>query len=87
MRADLFTSLAQNGQGSVIENIMRRDFAVVDDSEMLEAAFERFQSCECLTIPVLRKQVIVGLLTMENVGEFIAIRAALKSLRPVGVDT
>ena len=86
MRADLFTSLAQNGQGSAIANIMRRDFAVVDDSEMLEAAFERFQSCECLTIPVLRKQVLVGLLTMENVGEFIAIRTALKSLRPVGVD-
>ena len=54
---------------------------------MLEAAFERFQSCECLTLPVLRKQVLVGLLTMDNVGEFIEIRTALKNLRPVTVDS
>jgi len=87
MRADLFASLAQNGQGSAISNIMRRDFTIVDDTEMLETAFERFQSCECLTLPVLRKQVLVGLLTMENVGEFIAIRAALKSSRAIGIDT
>ena len=31
--------------------------------------------------------ILVGLLTMENVGELIAIHAALKSLRPVGVDS
>jgi len=31
--------------------------------------------------------ILIGLLTMDNVGEFIAIRAALKSLRPVRVDT
>jgi len=30
---------------------------------------------------------IFGLLTMENVGEFIPIRAALKSSRAVGVNT
>ena len=57
------------------------------DSEMLEAAFEQFQICECLTLPVLRKQVLVGLLTMDNVGEFIEIRTALKNLHPVTVDS
>ena len=34
---------------------------------------------ECRTMPVLRDGQLVGLLTMENVGEFVMIESALRT--------
>ncbi len=76
-RGDLLVALAQQGQQSQVKDVMRRDFQTVDSSEMLETAFTRLQSCECHTLPVERNGRLVGLLTMDNVGEFIMIQAAL----------
>jgi hypothetical protein len=56
---------------------MRRDFQAVDSAEMLEIAFARLQSCKCHTMPVIHRGQQVGLLTMDNVGEFLTIQAAL----------
>jgi hypothetical protein len=53
---------------------------------MLETAFARMSSGECHTLPVLHGGRLVGLLTMENVGEFIAIQAAMKGGRPIGIS-
>ena len=76
-RGDLLVALAKQGQQSLVKDVMRRDFQTVDSSEMLEAAFMRLQSCECHTLPVERNGQLVGLLTMDNVGEFIMIQSAL----------
>ena len=76
-RADLLRELAQRGQESLVAEVMRRDFQVVDSSEMLETAFARLQSYECNTLPVTHNGRLVGLMTMENVGEFIMIQTAL----------
>jgi predicted transcriptional regulator len=51
----------------------------VDPGEMLESAFRRLQSCECHTVPVVHGGKLVGLVTMDNVGEFVAIQAAMES--------
>ncbi len=77
-RADLLKALAQQPQSSRIESVMRRDFQTVDAGEMLETAFARLQECECHTLPVLRQAKLVGLITSENLGEFLMIQAALK---------
>jgi CBS-domain-containing membrane protein len=61
---------------------MRREIQSADDGEMLETAFQRLQSCQCHTLPVLRGGRLVGLLTADNVGEFLMIQTALSSLRP-----
>jgi hypothetical protein len=62
---------------------MRREFEVVDGAEMLATAFARLQSCNCHTLPVTSRGALVGLLTMENVGEFLLIQSALdRSPRP-----
>jgi predicted transcriptional regulator len=44
---------------------------------MLEGAMERLQACACHTLPVVRDGRLVGLVTMDNVGEFVLIHAAL----------
>jgi len=58
--------------------IVQVGIRAVDASEMLETAFRRVQSCPCRTVPVLQRGKLVGLVTMENVGEFVAIQAAEK---------
>ena len=63
---------------------MQREFETVDASEMLEASFRRLQSCQCHTAPVVRRGELVGLVTMENVGEFVAIQAAEKNFAAAG---
>ena len=38
-----------------------------------------FPMCECGIVPVVRFGQLVGLLTTENVGEFLMIQAALRT--------
>lgn len=57
---------------------MNRQFQTADFSEMLEPALARLQNQKCLTLPVLRNGNLAGVLTMENVGEFLMIQSALR---------
>ena len=77
-RAALLPALAQRGQSTPVAEIMQREFQFADSAEMLETAFQRLQTCECHTIPVTHEGRLVGLVTSENVGEFLMIQAALK---------
>jgi CBS-domain-containing membrane protein len=75
-RGDLLTALARQEQRSPIAQVMRRDFVVVDASDMLDITFQRLQGHDCHTIPVVHRGNLVGLLTMDNVGEFLSVQAA-----------
>jgi predicted transcriptional regulator len=77
-RHDLLVGLARRGQDALVGDSMQREFETVEASQMLETAFRRLQSCQCHTVPVMRNGELVGLVTMDNVGEFVAIQAAAK---------
>ena len=77
-RGDLLTALTQQGQGALVRDVMRHEFQTVDSFEMLEKAFARLQDCDCHTLPVTHNGRLVGLVTMDNVGEFLIIQAALR---------
>lgn len=72
---DLLKGLTQTDRPPVSE-IMHRDIAQADASDMLESALQRMQESTCHTMPVLRERRLVGLLTAENLGEFLMIRTA-----------
>jgi Zn-dependent protease len=74
-RDDLLKGLTQTDRPPVSE-IMHRDIAQADASDMLESALQRMQESTCRTMPVLRERRLVGLLTAENLGEFLMIRTA-----------
>lgn len=76
-RADLLTALARHEQQSPVADVMRRDFLVADASDMIDVAFQRLQGHECRTIPVIRRGHLIGLLTMDNVGEFLGVQTAI----------
>ena len=80
-RADLLAGLSRHGKGWPVADVMKKDIQVVDAGEMLESAFQRLHSCECHTIPVVSRGRLAGLITMENVGEFLMIQAALGASR------
>ncbi len=77
LRSDVLKALAQRASDWRVRDLMRREFEVVDAADMLDTALARLQSCNCHTLPVTSRGALVGLLTMENVGEFLLIQSAL----------
>jgi predicted transcriptional regulator len=77
-RNDLIVALQQRGQHASVGDVMQRDIVLVDPGDMLESVQARLQECNCHTIPVAREGRLVGLITMDNIGEFLMIRSALK---------
>jgi len=78
-RTDVLKGLTQSGPQALVGDTMQRTFETASPSEMAEAAFARLQSCPCRVMPVVGNEQLVGMLTVENLGEFMMIQAALKS--------
>jgi Zn-dependent protease/predicted transcriptional regulator len=78
-RGNLLTGLAQRGPETLVADVMQREFEVIDSHEMLEVAFARLQTCQCQTVPVMHQGQMVGLVTQDNVGEFLMIHGALRT--------
>jgi Zn-dependent protease/CBS domain-containing protein len=78
-REDLLGALA-HGQANVpVAEVMHRDFASTTPEESLERALERLRECRCRTLPVMRGQEVVGLLTAEKISEFVMIASASRA--------
>jgi Zn-dependent protease/predicted transcriptional regulator len=85
----LFNVLQQRDQETSVDEVMIKDFASVNSLDKLETAFIKLKSCNCQTLPVLRGGQLIGLLTTENVEEFVKIQTALSKVpnrRDWGVD-
>lgn len=80
-KTDLFKQMMEQGPDATVETVMCRTFEQADPGEMLDTVFARLEGCNCRAIPVVRQGSLVGMLTMENVGEFLAIRSALGASR------
>jgi len=83
-RRDILAALSRQGEDVPVASVMRREFQTVDANEMLEPAFARLQTCDCHTIPVTSRGQLVGLLTTDNIGEFLMIQSALRQPRGKG---
>ncbi len=75
-RSDLLKALTRHGRHATVGENMRRECASADASEMLEAVLARLQGRDCRTVPVTERGALIGLVTMDNVGEFLMIQAA-----------
>jgi CBS-domain-containing membrane protein len=83
-RADLLTAVAEGRQNAPIAEVTRRDCRMVDEGEMLDRTFQQMREGDCSTMPVLREGELVGLLTLENVGEWMMVQSALGKARARG---
>ena len=80
-RRDLIQALKDAGTAAPVRSVMRRDFAVAAPDEPVEDALARLQGCGCQAMPVVRGRTLLGLLTLDNVGEYMMVRAALRGAR------
>jgi Zn-dependent protease len=74
---DLLAGLSARGPDAPVADFMRPEVDVVDPREMLDDVFARLQGQESRSFPVVSAGRVVGLLTPENLGEFLRIQAAL----------
>jgi len=74
---DLPAALQQRGGSVAVETVMRRDVPAVDSHDMLETAFRRLQAAGTAVGAVEHAGRLVGLISLDNVGEFVMVQASL----------
>jgi CBS domain-containing protein len=85
-RSDLLAALGRSGRTAAVATTMRRDCPTADASEMLESVLAGLQGRDCHTMPVTERGALVGLVTMDNVGEFLMVQAAERKSPPGRVE-
>jgi Zn-dependent protease/CBS domain-containing protein len=86
-RGDLMRALAQGGGDTLVRTVMIRDSATVDSHEMLETALATMREAKSRSVPVLHDGELVGLLTMDHVGELLTIQTALRQAQRTAQQT
>lgn len=76
---DLMKALTEPDRHPSVSSAIQPHFITVDSLDMLETAFARLQDCQCHTLAVTRNDKLVGLVTMDNLGEYMRIQSALKA--------
>ncbi len=69
-------SVLAGRESARVEDAMETRFQSAEAGDMLDTAFRRLQECECRVIPVLDRGRLTGMLTADNVGEFLMVQAA-----------
>ena len=78
-RSALIKALATAGRQGLVSAHMQRGCGVASPDEPLEPVLARLQGESCRTLPVLADGALVGLLTLENVGELLMVISATAS--------
>jgi CBS domain-containing protein len=81
-RSDLIRGLAARGREASVALVMQSPCATTAPGEALEMVFQRMQETGCGAMPVVDDGCLVGLLNLENIGEFVMVQAALDVRRP-----
>ena len=75
-QADLIRGLSTLGTGGWVTAVMRRDFPAAAPDDSPEQALQRLRGSGGRALPVVRGHQLLGMLTADNVMEFIMLRAA-----------
>jgi Zn-dependent protease len=85
-RHDLIRALAAGRRDDAVANVMRRDLPVVEDDSPLEETFRRMQELGTSTLPVVHRGQLTGIVTLENIGEFLMLRSAIEEAQHGGAQ-
>jgi len=77
-REVLVRALSEHGLDGAVGDAMTRSFQTADAREPLDRALARLQLCACPVLPVLDNGRLVGLVTADNISEYVMIRGALR---------
>jgi Zn-dependent protease len=80
-REELIQALTTRNETTLVSYVMQKQFEVIDSSQMLDGISQKLQTSGQGMLPVVHDGVMVGLITMENVGEFLMIQKAIQAKR------
>ena len=75
-RADLVRGLKAGGSKAFVEDYMCLKFNVIHSEDPLNSALAEMQAGDCATLPVMDDRRLVGLLTLENIGELMMVHSS-----------
>jgi CBS domain-containing protein len=75
-RGSLVAALRERRGDAPVADVMRRDVETVAETELLQDTLQRMQQVGFHTLPVMRAGELVGLVTLENVGELVMLQTA-----------
>lgn len=81
-RERLTRSLSEHGDQWPVRVAMDARVEPLQENDLLSSAFERMQNAGIRAIPVVRDGAPVGILTTENIGEFVSVSSALGGRSP-----
>ncbi|MFB6274204.1 MAG: site-2 protease family protein [Salinibacter sp.] len=84
-RKQLIEALSEHTRSTPVAEVADRDFLTTDPGAPLDEVFFQMNAQSCSTVPVVDGDQLVGLLTLENVGELIMVSSALQSQSPARV--
>ena len=77
-RSDLVLGLQRHGAHVAVGDVVRRADESVEASESLESAMQRMRERGRSALPVLHHGAMIGMITLENVGDLLMVRDALQ---------
>jgi Zn-dependent protease/CBS domain-containing protein len=78
VRTDLVRALKAHGPQCAIGEVMRGDVCTAHPDEPVHAVVTRMRGMGASSVPVIDGDRLQGLLTLENVGEFLMVSAAMR---------
>ena len=80
-RRGLLAALTKTGPTAPVRAAMTRNFESAAPDELVESAIVRGRATDVPLMPVIANARLVGLLTLENVSEYVLIQTALRERR------
>lgn len=80
-RNDLLIALSQHGQNIAVSAVMKSSLPEIDSYEMVEMALIRLQESGVPALPGTHNGQLVGIVTAENITEYLMIRSAMQVSR------
>lgn len=74
---ELLQGLSERGPDALVSEFMLRKCPVIAPEESLQSALEEFQRSGCRVLAVVDRDRLLGLLTMDNLTEFVMLQSAL----------
>lgn len=84
-RANLLSGLSEFGPDQQVASVMDREFDTAQPNEMLESVLARLSMSRNRSMPVMQDGKLAGLVTLDNLGEYLMIQKALHRRRETAV--
>jgi CBS domain-containing protein len=78
---ELLSALAEGSEEVQVAEVMNATTSFTSPMEMLDIAISKMLDCDSSGLPVVQEEQLIGLLTQEGIGEFVAKKTAVESTR------